>query len=123
MVAAVVAVSLILGGAALPGGADPEPSATVPPVVVATVPTPQIAGQPAVDGSTVTFTFTNPEPKDGDVFVWQISNRTDDEPTHKAEGNAVVVTDYAPGSTVCVKVSVLRSGKTSANTYETCYPQ
>ncbi|CAN5368360.1 hypothetical protein BH09ACT5_BH09ACT5_16230 [soil metagenome] len=90
---------------------------------MASVQTPQLAGQPSVEGSTVTFAFTNPDPEEGDVLVWRVSNRTDAEPTHKAEGDTVVVSDYAPGSTVCITVSVLRAGKTSANPYETCYPQ
>ncbi len=90
--------------------------------MVTSIPTPQIAGEPVVDGATVTFTFTNPDPKEGDAFFWQISNRTADEPVRKADGNAVVITDYAPGSTVCVTVSISRAGKLSANPYETCYP-
>jgi eukaryotic-like serine/threonine-protein kinase len=34
----------------------------------------------------------------------------------------VIVDDYAPGSTVCVSVSIARAGKLSANPFETCYP-
>ncbi len=122
LVAAGVALALVFGGPVTPGGADPSSSATVAPVIIASVPTPQIDGAPTVDGSTVTFAFTNPDPQAGDVFVWRISNRTDAEPTHKADGSTVVIDDYAPGSTVCIDVRVLRNGKTSANPYETCYP-
>ena len=122
LVAAGVAAAIIFGGVTTQGGAEPKPSNSVPPVVIDSIPTPQIAGPPVVDGSTVTFTFTNPDPKDGDVFFWQISNRTAAEPVHKADGNTVVVTDYAPGSSVCVSVSIARGGKLSANPYETCYP-
>lgn len=122
VVALAVTAAVIFGGVISPGDADPTPTATVPPVVIESIPTPQMAGPPTVDGATVTFTFTNPQPQEGDAFFWQISNRTADEPVRKADGNAVVITDYAPGSTVCVTVSISRAGKLSANPYETCYP-
>ncbi|WP_309616923.1 protein kinase domain-containing protein, partial [Salinibacterium sp.] len=117
-----VAAGVMFGGATTTGGVDPTSTVTAPPVVIESIPTPQLAALPIADGSTVTFTFTNPDPKEGDVFFWQISNRTADEPVQKAEGNSVVIADYAPGSTVCVTVSISRAGKLSANPYESCYP-
>jgi len=122
LVAAGVVAAIVLGGPVVPVEPTAGPSPTGGAVVIDSIPTPQIAGAPAVDGSNLTFTFTNPEPEDGDVFVWRISNRTASEPLHSAEGNSFAITDYAPGSTVCLEVSILRSGKTSANPYETCYP-
>ena len=122
VVALGVAAGVMFGGATTPGGVDPTSTITAPPVVIESIPTPQLAAPPIADGSTVTFTFTNPDPKEGDVFFWQISNRTADEPVQKAEGNSVVIADYAPGSTVCVTVSISRAGKLSANPYESCYP-
>ena len=122
LVAAGVALALIFGQTGTPEAGDSTPTATSGPVVGSVIPTPQIAGPPVSDGATVTFTFTNPDPQDDDLFVWQISNRTDSEPVHRAEGDSFQVTDYVPGSTVCVKVSILRSGKTSGKPYETCYP-
>lgn len=122
LVAAGVALALIFATPPVPGDDEPTAASTSEPVVPTTIPTPQIAGPPVSDGSTVTFSFTNPDPQDDDVFVWRISNRTDSEPLHKAEGDSFQITDYTPGSTVCVSVSVLRAGKTSAKPYETCYP-
>ena len=121
LVAAGVTAAIVFGTVA-PGEADPQPTGSAPPVVIESIPTPQSAGQPTADGSTVTFTFTNPDPQEGDSFLWQISNRTATEPVRQADGNAVVVDDYAPGSTVCVSVSIARAGKLSANPFETCYP-
>lgn len=123
LIAAGVVIALVLGQPVGPvEGAGSTPTATGAPVVGTSIPTPQIAGPPTSDGSTVTFTFTNPDPQPDDLFVWRISNRTDSEPLHRAEGDSFTVDDYAPGSTVCVSVSVLRNGKTSAKPYETCYP-
>ncbi|MBG6056286.1 serine/threonine protein kinase [Salinibacterium sp. CAN_S4] len=122
LVAAGVTAAIVFGGVMTPGDAVPTPTGSAPPVVIESIPTPQIAGPPTADGSTVTFTFTNPDPQDGDTFLWQITNRTATEPVRQADGNAVVVDDYAPGSTVCVSVSIARAGKLSANPFETCYP-
>ena len=122
LVAAGVALALVFGPPPDTEAGGTTPTATSGPVVGTAIPTPQIAGPPAIDGSTVTFTFTNPDPKDDDLFVWRISNRTDSEPTHRAEGDSFQITDYAPGSTVCVEVSILRAGKLSSKPYETCYP-
>ena len=123
LVALGVAAAIVFGGPVVPVEPTAGPTPTGGAVVIDSIPTPQIAGSPAVDGSTLTFTFTNPEPEDGDVFVWRISNRTASEPLHTAEGASFAITDYAPASTVCLEVSILRSGKTSSNPYETCYPQ
>lgn len=122
LVAAGVVVALVFGGPVAPIEPTDSPKPTGGAVVVNTIPTPQLAAPPAVDGSNVTFSFTNPDPEEGDLFVWTISNRTASEPVRTADGDSFTITDYAPGSTVCVEVSVLRSGKTSANPYETCYP-
>lgn len=124
-VALLIAATVILAIALTPpGGADPHgtPTPSTGPVVIASVPTPELTGVTA-DGSVVTFEVSNPAPEDEDVIVWRISNRTSSEPLKRAEGDTFAVTDYAPGSTVCVEVSILRSGKTSANPLEECYPQ
>ena len=117
-----ITAAIVFGGMPTLGTDEPKPTSSAAPVIIDSIPTPQVAGAPAVDGSTITWTFTNPEPKDGDFFYWRISNRTSEEPNHKSDDNTVVVTDYAPGSTVCVSVSISRNGKLSAKPYETCYP-
>ncbi|MGL4339167.1 MAG: serine/threonine-protein kinase [Rhodoglobus sp.] len=123
VLAVVVALALIFVGAPAPGDrGGPPATRSAPPVLIDSVPTPQLAAAPVVEGSTITFMFTNPSPKEGDLFTWRISNRTTDEPVRKADGNSVIVTDYVPGSTVCVEVTIVRAGKLSANPYESCYP-
>lgn len=124
LVAGAVVVALVIGG--LPGQeqtAEPTTGPTAPPVITAAVPTPELSGDPIAEGATVTFTVSNPEPEDGDRFVWRISNRTASEAVRPITGDTIVVEDWASGSTVCIEVSVLRAGKTSAQPLEACYPQ
>jgi hypothetical protein len=123
--AAVVAAAIIVGLVLTPpGGPDAKdtPAPTSTPVVIAGVPTPELDSV-SLDGAVVTFTVTNPAPEDDDVLVWRISNRTESEQLRVVENGSFSVTDYTPGATVCVEVSVLRAGKTSANPLEECYPQ
>jgi hypothetical protein len=74
-----------------------------------------------LDGTNLTFTLENPDPVDGDVFVWRLDPATD-ERLRPIEGDSFTIEGYAAGSTVCVEVSILRSGKTSSNPLRECYP-
>jgi hypothetical protein len=122
VVAAAIVTGIVLGGNAGAPEAVHSPAATEDPVLVAGVPTPGFVSA-AADGAALTFTVSNPSPEGGDVIVWRISNRTQSEALHKAEGLSFTIPDYAPGSTVCVEVSILRSGKLSVDPLEECYPQ
>ena len=68
------------------------------------------------------FVVTNPDAEDEDVVVWRISNRTESEALHRADGDRFDIPDYVDGQTVCVEISILRSGKTSPQPLEECYP-
>ena len=125
VLAAVVAAAIVVAVlVSPPGGSDAQesPAPTSTPMVIAGVPTPELDSV-TLDGSVVTFVVTNPTPEDDDVLVWRISNRTESEQLRVVEDKSFSVTDYTPGATVCVEVSVLRAGKTSANPLEECYPQ
>jgi hypothetical protein len=114
-------VSIVVFGP--PGGPQagetPEPSS--PPVVIESVPTPELVSKGLEDGVLV-FVVNNPAPEDEDVVVWRISNRTESEALHRADGDRFDVPDYVDGATVCVEISILRSGKTSPKPLEECYP-
>ena len=122
LVAAAVAAALIFGGGAAP---DPDaPDASDGPgesAIVSTIPTPEIVSV-VPDASTVTFTVANPEAEEGDVFVWRLAGRSDSEPLRPSASEAITVPDYVAGATVCIEVSILRSGKTSSVPLESCYP-
>lgn len=123
---AVVVLAAVVTGVILSGGpgallAAPSDTPSAPPVVLDTVPTPALDGDPTADSGTITIPVANPDPVDGDVFVWRISNRGESEGLHPVEGSAVVVEGF-DGNPLCVEISVLRAGKTSAVPLEVCYP-
>ncbi|MEP6481236.1 MAG: protein kinase [Rhodoglobus sp.] len=122
VIAAAVVVSVILFGSGSGPDTVKSPTATEQPVIIAGVPTPKLVSKSEA-GGVVTFVVSNPAPEGDDVVVWRISNRTASEGMHKAEGLSFDVPGYEAGSTVCVEVSVLRSGKLSVDPLEECYPQ
>jgi eukaryotic-like serine/threonine-protein kinase len=127
-----VVCALVLGaavvGIVLGGSAEPEPLDTSAPastdqaaVVPDVIPSPELVGAPAVDGSTLRVTVVNPDEVDADQLVWRISNRSASEPLRAVEGDTIVVDGYDGVSTVCVEVSVRRAGKLS-QPLEVCAP-
>jgi hypothetical protein len=123
VVAAAVTLGIVLGAPAGPGGeAANTPTPSGVPIVVSTVPTPELAGAPALEGTTLTFTLVNPDPQDGDRFVWR-PDPAPDEGFRRIDGDTVSIEGYTPGSTVCIQAYVLRDAKTSPNPLSECYPQ
>ena len=122
LVASAVVVGVVVTGNSTAPAAVESAAATQAPVLVAGVPTPKLVSK-IDDGSKLTFTVSNPAPEGGDVIVWRISNRTAGESLHKADGLSFSVPGYVAGSTVCIEVSILRSGKVSTGPLEDCYPQ
>lgn len=123
---AVVIAGGVTAGILLGGGAptDPNPTSAAPTggaIVIDTVPSPELAGPPVVDGSALTFTLTNPDPLDGDRFVWRL-DPAPDEGYRPLDGGVLTIADYVQGTTVCVEVFVLRDAKTSPVPLRTCYP-
>ena len=63
------------------------------------------------DGTSVTFSWVNPDPHDDDVYYWaRAESPSDRQPVHETE---VTVTGVVPGSRVCVNVEIGRAGRTS----------
>lgn len=125
-VAALLAVAVTLGvvfaGPPGPGDPDGTPTPSGAPVVVESIPTPELDGPPVLEGTTLTFTLKNPDPQEGDRFVWR-PDPAPDEGFRRIEGDSFSIEGYTPGATVCVQAYVLRDAKTSANPLSECYPQ
>jgi eukaryotic-like serine/threonine-protein kinase len=91
----------------------PSPAATGGPAVSTGVIESATDGvaTPSADGTAVTFTWTNPDPQEGDVYYWARAETP-------AERQAVpqpeaTVSGIVAGSRVCVNVEIGRSGRTS----------
>ncbi|MEO7018475.1 MAG: serine/threonine-protein kinase [Leifsonia sp.] len=76
-----------------------------------------VSAKVATDGS-VDFVWKNPKPKPGDQYQWVLEGTTD-PPTVTARPQATV-SGLAPGARVCIDVTVIRDGRTSANTLKAC---
>jgi hypothetical protein len=70
----------------------------------------------SADGTSVTFTWMNPDPHKGDVFRWQRTDGAagaDQSEMSSTAKTQAVVTGVAPGTNVCIDVQVLRDGHLS----------
>jgi serine/threonine protein kinase len=88
------------------------------PIVVSGVPSP-VDGKVEVspDGTQFTFSWSNPDPADGDQYLWQQIGL---EARHPVSDTTAVVTD-AVGTNVCILVSIVRdNGAESAAPLRVC---
>ena len=120
----VVAAVAVAGILALRPGADelepspaPEPSPTS--VVVTAVPTPaDLAGSVRADGTAV-FTWANPDPQDGDAYIWNVVVPGEQPVVERIEESTVTVAPAgaaAPGGEVCVEISIVRADGRASTT-------
>lgn len=118
--AGVVVLAAVAGVVAATLGDDapaPGPTETLAPAqtgpVAAPVPAPHsLTGTRAADGS-VTFTWQNPDPQEGDHYLWGVLTATG-EPTLTLvdEEEVTVPADQATGE-VCIQVAIVRADRSS----------
>jgi serine/threonine protein kinase len=119
VIGSVVAAALVLAPDEPDAAPTPDPTSNV---VTLGVPAPAaVSVTPSADGTSVTFEWENPDPQDGDKFVWNRSdgpNRGAKTPT----GSASVTIDGVDSNTqVCVEVLIVRTnGKLSTEPLEMC---
>ncbi len=113
LVASGVALAIVLTGDVELRGTPPAPGATGGSAIDADRIHPVVNGEgvPGVDGTTVEFTWTNPDPREGDTYYWARSE-TPRERSAVHEPR-VVVDGVVPGSRICVNIEIGRSGRTS----------
>lgn len=122
VVVAAVVVGLVLSGGAA-GEQDPDPvvTSTGESALPSRILAPELAAPPTLEGSTVTFALSNPEPQGDDRLVWRLAGRPDQPTLRPVEGDVLRVDGYTAGAPLCVEVMVLRNGKTS-EPLAACYP-
>ncbi|WP_104191491.1 serine/threonine-protein kinase [Cryobacterium sp. Y82] len=117
-----VATALALGGID-PGSTDPstEPAAPVDAVVESSVPAvTSVAG--TVAGSAATFTWVNPAPEAGDLYLWRTVETGQDTAIASAAESTVTVPTSTSGPT-CIEVSLRRDdGRSSSDAVLGCTP-
>ncbi|GAB2450525.1 serine/threonine protein kinase [Conyzicola lurida] len=121
LIAGAVTAGILLGGDGEDIAAGPTPGASGDAIVIDTIPTPTV-GSVVPGDTTLTVTVINPDPLDGDEFVWRRYDRPD-EASRAIDDGVIVIKDYTPGDSVCLEVSVKRGTKASANALEECFPQ
>lgn len=78
------------------------------------IPSPQnLSGQYAVDGSSVTFTWTNPSPQRGDSYAWSFVQNDASDIGSQATVTSETSVSVTPqeGFQTCIQVSIIRSDR------------
>lgn len=125
--AAVVVVGGIAAGIVWQGAAsDPQPTAaaTGAPIQLSDVPSPNEFGvNISEDGSVVTFIWDNPDPQDGDTYIYQVTSGSKNAPKVPTSTNAVDLKPSSPGAQLCIEIVIVRGGVTSPDPLEMCSQQ
>jgi serine/threonine protein kinase len=115
LVIAVVALAIVLSGVQVDrSDADAGPSPTGGAAVdqgAVPVATDGVATRSS-DGTSVTFTWVNPEPQDGDVYYWARAEAPSSREVVRQP--RVTVEGVSSGDRVCLNVEIGRAGRTSA---------
>ena len=80
----------------------------------AQIPSPEnLNGTYAADGSSVTFTWTNPDPQSGDTYAWAIvqGSNTDQSAQTVTTSDPTVTVNAQEGSQTCIQVSIVRKNR------------
>nr|WP_208382442.1 serine/threonine-protein kinase [Microbacterium ulmi] len=127
---AVLVVVAVVVGVSLPGllgstpRSSPQPEETIvrpqDPGAAIVAPPADLAGA-VVDGQ-VTFTWTNPDPHEGDRYVWGVVTRADAEPDLDSVDAPTVTVPADPSGTTCVEVLVRRANGGSSEPARSCAP-
>ncbi|WP_454138661.1 serine/threonine-protein kinase [Microbacterium paulum] len=124
--AAVIVVGGIAAAATLLGGGSTEPEASPSasvrpqdPIAGVVPPVTDLAG--SVQGGAAVFTWTNPEPEDGDGYLWYPYTLSGDgQAARVAEPTVSVPVD--PSGTTCIAVMILRADGTTGPEKRECTP-
>lgn len=100
-----------------PGGDDLDPlDPAVPPTNKAAVPTPtELTGRKSpTDENKIIFTWGNPDPQEGDQYLWAVVE-SGDVPQQSLTTDPLVSVDLPPAGRVCVEVSIVREDRRASD--------
>lgn len=123
VVLAVVGAAYLSGRPSAPTEPTGSPTASPQPTGLRAVPSPtDLAGTRAADGS-VTFTWTNPEPVEGDRYLWGISEPGVEPDLEVVDSTTLTLAAEEAIGEVCVEVSIVRTtGWSSTEAALGCVP-
>ncbi|WP_243076151.1 serine/threonine-protein kinase [Microbacterium sp. SS28] len=126
---AAVIITAVVVGVSLPSllGDAPAPSPTVEEEAEPQDPTDLVVASPegiaGVPGDgTVAFTWTNPNPQEGDEYLWAVVQRADVEPEYDRTAEATVTVPADPSGTTCIEVMVVRIDGQASDPSRACVP-
>ena len=121
VIVAIVLTIVLVPHASSPGPAAHDGDSGDGTIQVSSVPDPKLkSAVRSADGTSVTFTWTNPKPKANDQYSWQQEGTT-----HGAEvtdSPTATVTGLTTGAAVCIDVAIIRDGVASPNPLKACNP-
>ena len=125
IVAALVVAGVLLGGdlqrESTPGGSDDDEPSGGSAVVQDTVPVPENGTATAsADGTSVTFSWENPDEEDGDSYRYARSETPSE--IMPANGTEVTIDGLAPGARSCIDAYIVRGGTLSVEPLTICHP-
>lgn len=127
--AAAVVVAGVIVGVSLPGilagggGETPPPAQTSRPQdpISLAVPAPEkLAGSPAEGG--VRFTWTNPDPQQGDLYLVGVVPRDGGDPELESVETTEVTVPADPSGSTCLQVEIRRAGGAVSEAARGCAP-
>ena len=127
--AAIVVILAVVVGVSLPGilaggqEAQPTPVQSADPQdpLATVVPKPESLTGAAVDGG-VRFTWTNPDPQDGDVYLWGVVSRTGTVPEIDSTPESEVTVPADPSGETCLEVTTVRANGRASEQVRGCVP-
>lgn len=126
VVAGIVAASAFVNPTGKAAGTSSEvatdPNASGP-VVSDVIPTPTlVSAAEGTDGSSVVFTWSNPDGVSSDTYVWQRTDGAGDPEKVPTDQSTTQIAGVSPGTKVCISVYVRRDGQLSADPLAACFP-
>ncbi|MFT4158069.1 MAG: serine/threonine-protein kinase [Microbacterium sp.] len=116
VVVAIVGLNLVVAGLRPESTSSPEPGPATDPLVVIVPKVADLTGTRA--GDQVSFTWTNPDPAEGDSYIWNVVDVTGEAELQQTTETTVAFT--AQPGTVCIEVVLRRDDGRASDAEKGC---